>query len=85
MTCADCAAARECHAASGIWRRFDNRKCVHCAARLIQAIKSQPIGKTEAAERCRAALAVSVAAGLDEQEIRKLQAGAIAFAPKEPR
>lgn len=86
MTCDACAAARECHAGGGIWRWFDNRKCVYCAARLIQAIKSRPIGTTEATARCRAALADSVEAGLDEQEIRKLQAEkAIAFAPKEKK
>ena len=78
--CEECVAARE---SGGHHRRFDSLKCVYCAARLIQKIKRLGIGKTEASARCKAALAESVARGLDEKELRRLEAGPMAIAPRD--
>jgi hypothetical protein len=80
MTCDDCAAAKE---TAGQHRQFDNRKCLWCAARLIQQIGRLPITRDEATARRRAALADATAAGLDEQQIRELAKDkALAIAPK---
>jgi len=70
--CTDCSAARE---TNGLWRMFNNRACLYCAARLIQTIPAQePV-------RRRAMLDESAAAGLDPARIREMVRGPMAIAP----
>jgi alpha-D-ribose 1-methylphosphonate 5-triphosphate synthase subunit PhnG len=80
MPCDDCAIARE---ASGNWRRFNNRACIWCAARLIQRTTPSVLGIAAAActERRKAALAVAMDAGFEEAEVRKLIKGPLALEP----
>lgn len=77
MACQDCTAARSNHAHA--W--FDNAKCIHCAARLIQMIRTLPIGRTEASARSTAALKVATDAGFDEKAVRKLVSGPMSVEP----
>lgn len=56
--------------------------CAPCGGRLIRAIQRLPIAKSEAAARCRAMLAVWVAHGHAEIEIRRL--AKLADAPLAP-
>lgn len=85
--CEECEAAHEASRESGAChKRFDSLKCAFCAARLIQTIKRAAKSRAEATERCKAALAMSVAAGLDEKEIRRLEgAGSMALKPREEK
>jgi hypothetical protein len=78
--CDDCTAARE---SNGNWRRFNNRACIYCAARLIQRTAPSVLGipAGECQPRRTAALEVAVAAGLDEALIRKLAKGPLALEP----
>lgn len=69
MHCDECETARICN---GHWMRFDSLKCHHCAARYLQAIGLQPIGKTEIAAWRTRALKASTDRGLDEKLIRSL-------------
>lgn len=82
--CSDCEASRTC---SGHYRLF-SPACIHCGARLIQAIGK--VGKTaaEITQRRRVVLADWMAMGHDEQELRALAAAktpALAPATKETR
>ena len=80
MVCTDCENAR---ASTGLWAFFNNRVCVHCAARLIQRIQRLAIPNGQKAQRCRAVLDDAIAAGLPEQVIRtKAKAEALAITPK---
>jgi len=82
MPCSDCAVSREY-----VWfgRMFDSLKCVFCAARLIQLIGTFQITPTECAKRRRLVLADSMAAGLDEAQIRALVKGPMAIEPEIPK
>lgn len=85
MTCEECQAASEANNERAMHRRFDSLKCTHCAARLIQFIK-RVAPRDDASARCKAALAMSVAAGLDETEIRRLESSAaMALKPLEEK
>ena len=79
MSCKECDAAREC---GNYGRLFDSRKCVYCAARRIQRIGKMKITLTECTAKRKIALADSVAAGLDEDLIRKLVKGFMALEPE---
>ena len=79
MSCECCAAAREC---GNFGILFDSLKCVYCAARLIQRIGKMKIGIAECTARRKTVLADSVAAGLDENLIRKLVKGFMALEPE---
>jgi hypothetical protein len=74
--CEACQAARE---TNGLWKIFDNRKCPYCAARLIARIPSK------FPARRRVILDESIAAGLDEKQIRKLVTGPLPLAPEPER
>ena len=67
--CKDCWNARVC---DHLGDTFNSLQCVYCAARYLQRIGKNRISKEKCAERRKKALADSVAAGLDEQLIRKL-------------
>jgi hypothetical protein len=78
MTCAYCIAARETLGA----HRLHDPRCMYCGARLIQLIPHMCDGIAAwASQRRRDALAVWVAQGHDEAEIRELVAGPMAFEP----
>lgn len=80
MPCDDCEAAR---ASNGVWRRFNNRGCIYCAARLIQRMTPALLGVSipACAERRKSALQVAVEAGFDEAEVRTLSKGPLALEP----
>lgn len=77
MTCTDCNAARE---SLGAWRMYDP-VCIHCGARLIQAIGKLPLMPSHIKQRRQAVLADWKALGHDEAELRALVAGPPAYAP----
>ena len=79
MICKECQGAKECGNHGQI---FNSVQCVYCAARLIQRIGKFKIKATECAARRTQVLADSVQAGLDEQEIRNLAKGPIAYQPE---
>lgn len=79
MRCEECTSAEK---TKGLWNRYDNRKCVWCAARIIQAIGCRDVGRDEIARRRTEVLKESVAAGLDEALIRKLAKGPMALEPE---
>ena len=76
MTCDCCEAAREAPAYT-----MHCPSCVHCGARLIQALGSLPRPKGEIVARRRAVLADWVTMGHSEQELRALAKGPRALAP----
>lgn len=79
MSCKECQAAKEC---GNHGRYFNSVQCVYCAARLIQQIGKFKISASVCATRRKAALADSVAAGLEEDLIRKLAKGPMALEPE---
>ncbi len=76
--CTSCRAARE----ASTWNQFDSLKCPWCAARLIQRIGKLRITAAKVTKRRAVVLADSVAAGLDEAQIRALVKGPLALAPE---
>ena len=76
MTCRNCNAAREAPD-----YRMHCPTCIHCGARLIQAIQRLPRPREEIQRRCRAVLNDWVAMGHDEKELRALAKGPRALAP----
>lgn len=80
MSCEECSRAR---ATNGAWNRYDSRKCVFCAARLIQAIGRMQGDKQALSARRTASLKDSVEWGLDEARIRALVKSGLALAPVE--
>jgi len=79
VICEECRAAA---ATKGLWNRYDSRKCVWCAARLLQAIGRRQAPREVLSKSKTASLRDSVAWGLDEAEIRKLAKGAMPLAPE---
>ncbi len=84
MTCEECQAARQFPGHN----RHD-LKCLHCGARLIQAIQRlrplPTVEETTAAQikrRCRTVLTDWVAYGHDEQQLRALAKGGMAVEPE---
>lgn len=78
MSCVDCLHARS---TDGRWNRFDSRKCVYCAARLLQAIGRRQVSREVISRRRTECLQESVAAGLDEARIRAMVKGPLAIEP----
>lgn len=69
MTCQCCNDART----SPESYRLFAEGCLFCAARRIQFIQRRlPIGPSQKAERCRAALSQALALGLPEESIRSM-------------
>lgn len=80
MACEECTRAR---ASQGHWSMYDNRRCVYCAARLIQAIGKLQIPREDISRRRTVILQESVAAGHREARIRELVKGPLALEPVE--
>ena len=76
MTCTECSNARE----SSGYRMFDPL-CKWCGARLIQSIDRLAIPAAMATARRKVVLADWMKYGHDEQELRDLVKGPIAFEP----
>lgn len=68
IKCKDCQAARE---TQGLWR-FYNPLCLHCGARIIQAIQRLQITNEDKKARCRAQLADWMRYGHSEDTLREL-------------
>lgn len=81
MTCTYCLAARETLGA----HRLHDPRCIYDGARLIQLIPKHCTTNAEASQRRRDALAVWVAQGHSEAEIRELARGPMAFEPVKGR
>ena len=64
----------------GHWRTFDPL-CMWCGVRLIQKLGKLRVTNAEISQRRKAALAVWVAQGHREAEIRELVPGPMALAP----
>ena len=79
MTCDCCEAAREAPAYT-----MHCPSCIHCGARLIQALGRLPRPKDEIVARRRKVLADWMRYGHSEQELRALAKGPVPLAP-EPR
>ncbi len=77
--CKECWNAKVCGHLGDL---FNSLGCVYCAARYLQRIGQSRMSKEKCAERRRKALADSVAAGLDEQLIRKLFKVVPAYEPE---
>lgn len=67
-----CTCCNEARSAPESYRMFAEG-CLHCAARRIQYLqRTLRLGESATRERCRAALAQSMALGLPELEIRRM-------------